>query len=864
MYFHGKTIRIVFILAAFATMLNLPSALAWAGDDYAPGEIVLKLKSGKESIDCLTRMEIKPVFQNFHKEHARSASSGADLADIYLMKVPKGEETAYCETYRREPGVAYAEPNYLQHLCVSPNDGAYAQQWNLSIVEAESAWDLETGSEDVIVAVVDTGVDYRHPDLGGNLWRNAGEIADNGLDDDGNSYVDDDLGWDFVDASGGAAGEDFETPDNDPMDRHGHGTHVAGIAGAVSNNGIGIAGVVWNCKIMAVRAGYKTASGNGVLESDDAARAIVYAAENGAGVINLSWGDTQKSSLIEDAVRFAAEQGALVCAAAGNSTSESPLYPAALDNTSVMAIGSTDKQDKSSSFSNYGDWVHVSAPGTGIYSTYLNDAYTTMSGTSMATPHVAGLAGLVISGFSGLSPPAIKARIMRSVDILQDLAGKNVVSGRINAYTALSAQYATPHILSLSPNPVHEGDSVVLFGDHFGANQGSERVIFNPGLNGVVTGWTESSIACRVPEGIQTGHVSVFTGEGTSNEVDIAILPSFYRETLLAHEFQGGGVAQGWRADDQSWEFQLPFSFPFFGREYTKVYLCSNGYLDFSDSTANYLNSGEAFKTRVMIAPLWDDLVTHGSAQAGEDVYIDCSSGDAVCFRWVAEIYETGEPVNVAVILYRDGRVRFDYGDGNGGLSPTVGISGGGGEDYHFSVYDGVGQLREVESALFSPVEQTFTIALDIGWNLISLPLKPDNDQVGQVMGEVNGGIESVWGYENGVWYVYDPQNPGLSDLEIMKTGNGYWVKVVEEGLGIRIQGQAASQTLRLETGWNLIGFNSLQAMAVEGVFAEIEGEIESVWGYENGAWYVYDPQSPELSDLEEMEPGEGYWVSVK
>ena len=194
------------MLTALAVVLNLFSVAGWAGGDYVPGEIILKLKPGVDGFTRFSRTEIKPVFQNSSRHPTRSGANGADLAGIYLMKVPEGEEKAYCRTYCREPGVAYAEPNYLQRLCISPNDGAYAQQWNLPVIAAESAWDLETGSGDVIVAVVDTGVDYRHPDLAANLWRNAGEIAGNGVDDDGNGYVDDDLGWDFVDASGGASG----------------------------------------------------------------------------------------------------------------------------------------------------------------------------------------------------------------------------------------------------------------------------------------------------------------------------------------------------------------------------------------------------------------------------------------------------------------------------------------------------------------------------------------------------------------------------------------------------------------------------------------------------------------------------------
>jgi hypothetical protein len=861
-------IRSLLFFHVAAILLAFGVTPGWTGQGYVPGEIILKLKKlepGVNSMSCFSGKETKSIFRKPVQGYLRrSGPSCDDFTNIYLVKVKEGTEIENCEIYTRMPGVVYAEPNYLQHLCVIPNDPDYGQQWNLPNIYSESAWDTETGSSDVVVAVIDTGVDYLHEDLDANIWHNPGEIPDNAIDDDGNGYVDDVIGWDFVDASGGAAGEDFVDQDNDPMDRQGHGTHVAGIAGAASNNGIGIASVAWNCKIMPVRAGFKTPSGGGVLESDDAAQAIVYAAENGAKVINLSWGDYQKSSLIEDAIQFAAEQGALICAAAGNENSSSLLYPAALENSSVVAVGATDSQDKRAYFSNYGDWVHVSAPGASIYSTYLNNFYTFMSGTSMATPHVAGLAGLLFSYFPELTPPEIKARIMRSVDILQDLDGENITSGRINAYMSLVAQYSTPHIFSLSPDSAHAGDQVTLFGDRFGSDQGTSSVTFYPGIAAEIIFWSECEIICRVPEEAQSGKVTVTTSEGMSNEVEITILEVFYDETLTEHEFLEGGTAQGWQADDQSWLFQLPFSFPFFGQEYDSVYVCSNGYLDFTDSSPLYLNSQSVLKTRVMIAPLWDDLITNGAFQQDEDIYVHSPSGDSVCFRWSGESYENGGPVNVEVILYDDGRIQFNYGAGNSGLSPTIGISGGGGENYNLAAYDGQSDLAEVESALFTPREQSFSIDLDLGWNLISLPLKPGNNQVAQIMGDVNGGIESVWGHEDGVWYVYDPLNPGFSDLEVMKIGYGYWVKTTQEGLSIQIEGQVSSSPLSLTDGWNLVGFNSIESMPVEDALAGIEGEVESVWGYDDGVWYVYDPQNPGFSDLEEIEPGMGYWVEVK
>jgi len=407
------------------------------------------------------------------------------------------------------------------------------------------AWDTTQGNPEIAIAVIDTGIDYNHPDLAPNIWHNPGEIPGNGLDDDANGYIDDAVGWDFVDAYGGASDEDYTTPDNDPMDRHGHGTHVAGIAAAATGNGLGVSGVAGNCRIMAVRAGYRTPSGGGVLTSVAAAQGIVYAGENGAKVINLSWGDYQKSNLIEDAMSFATDQGALICAAAGNEDTSGLLYPAASDNNAVMAVGATDRNDAKASFSNYGEWVDVSAPGVAVYSTYIDNAYCLMNGTSMAAPHAAGVAALLFSYLPGLTALDAKTRIMRSVDVLSALSGKNLTSGRINAHSALTSNYTSPHIFSLTPNAAHQGDHITLFGDRFGTNQGSGTVIFYPGRAAEIISWSNSTIVCRVPAGAQTGDVTVATTEGTSNGIEVTILVKFYDETHIAPEFSGGGNAMG-------------------------------------------------------------------------------------------------------------------------------------------------------------------------------------------------------------------------------------------------------------------------------------------------------------------------------
>lgn len=868
-----KAIRVM-IRSFFVLLLSLylfadilgGSALGAQGR-FVPGEIIVRFKS-ETAGSVSARSEsgdtgFLPVASSHNIFHLSSKNLPSHLSHIRHVKVESGSEVETCELYRKMPEVLYAEPNYLYEISLIPNDPLYDEQWALPLIEADAAWDVESGDGNVIIAVVDTGIDYIHEDLAENIWRNPGEIPYNRVDDDDNGYIDDVVGWDFVDAREGLG--DFNTPDNDPMDDHGHGTHVAGIAAAVTGNRLGIAGACPHCRIMPVRAGYRTLSGGGVLENEDAARAIVYAAENGARVINLSWGDSQRSYLIEDAIDFAAQKGALICAAAGNEKTSQYVYPAACDNPSVMAVGAGDQQDRPASFTNYGNWVHVSAPGVAIESTFPNDTYSFLSGTSMATPYVAGQAGLLFSHFPEWTAEKVRTRIMRTVDVLPEFMGKNCTSGRIDLLSALltAEEDTVLYLYCLDPDEAHEGDLITIFGEGFGAEQDNGSVTFSPGISGTVLSWNNTVITCKVPPGTESGPITVKTGGGTVKGLELTLLRSFYTEEPEGNDFLNEGTAQKWQADDRSWLYPLPFSFPYFGKRYDSVYVCSNGYLDFTESGCGYKNSTAVFKTKTMIAPLWADLTTAGTSRSDEDIYIHSPSSDSVCIRWAGEHYDTQTPVNFEVILYRDGRIRFNYGKGNEDISPTVGISGGDGLSYHLASSYGQEDFSEAPTMSFSPLKSSFTLALDLGWNLISFPIMPENCRPDQVFGALLDHIEVVWGYRNGKWQSYIPNQPVISDLQTIETEYGYWVKTDKSGLSLPVQGYLSASAFPLSEGWNLTGFTWPEPRSLKETGPLIGKNFEIIWSYEDGLWKRYIPSSSFLSDLHEVEPGRGYWISI-
>jgi subtilisin family serine protease len=331
------------------------------------------------------------------------------------------------------PGHKSCSPNYAVFADAVPNDPGYTSQYAASIMQLPSAWNITTGSNSVLVLVVDSGVQYTHPDLAPNMWANPGEVPGDGIDNDRNGYVDDVYGINAITRTG------------DPLDDNGHGTHCAGIIGARGNNSVGVSGVAWQVKIVAAKFLNQFGSGS----TGDAIRAINYGtALRQAGypliVSNNSWGGGSYSTAMRAAIQNAAASGVLFVAAAGNSGTRndvSPFYPASYSLDNVVAVASTNASNSFSAFSNYGTYsVHIAAPGEAIYSLGLANSYTTKSGTSMAAPQVAGVAALMQAACSNsLSYLSIRDAVLNTGTVLSALSTKVQTSAVVNAFQAVRA-----------------------------------------------------------------------------------------------------------------------------------------------------------------------------------------------------------------------------------------------------------------------------------------------------------------------------------------------------------------------------------------------------------------------------------------
>lgn len=397
-----------------------PVIVQLSASSYIESRVLVKFRLGVSS---------KAAQQQVTAERAR-LEAAPELArlGVLMLKVPPGQVLQVVAHLKQNPAVEFAEPDYqVQAVDTIPNDPSWVSQYGPTNIQAPQAWDITTGSSAVTIAVIDTGVDLSHPDLASKIWNNPREIAGNGVDDDCDGYIDDWRGWDFF------------NQDNNPQDDHGHGTHVSGIAAASSNNSLGITGIAWGARVMPL----KVLSSGGYGSESDVASAMTWAADHGAKVINLSLGGPVASYVMEAAVNYAYTHGVTVAAAAGNSGSYGVLYPAAYSN--ALAVASTDSSNTLSGFSSYGPEVDLAAPGSYIYSTYLGGGYATLSGTSMASPHVAGVAAL-LAGLPEYDTPAkIRAALQNSALDLGDLGWDQYAGyGLIQAYNALLFDPATP------------------------------------------------------------------------------------------------------------------------------------------------------------------------------------------------------------------------------------------------------------------------------------------------------------------------------------------------------------------------------------------------------------------------------------
>jgi subtilisin family serine protease len=341
------------------------------------------------------------------------------------------------------PHVKYAEPNWIQRVDSDPNDTYYYLQWGMTNtgqtiqgspgandadIDAPEAWNITTGDPNLVIAIIDTGTDWDHPDLAANIWSNPGEVV-NGIDDDGNGYVDDVRGWDFY------------SVDSNPDDSDGHGSHTAGTVGAVGNNNRGVSGVMWQCKMAPLR--FLGPQGG---FTSDSILAVEYCTINNIRLSNNSWGGGGFSSSVYDAIDASRSIGHVFVAAAGNdgtNNDNSPHYPSNYDLSNIISVAATDNQDglanEGSWGSNYGaNTVDIGAPGVDIASTYMNAGYVWLGGTSMATPHVCGVAGLVISQNPGWTYTQVVNRILSTARPTSALAGKCTTGGMLNAFDAVN------------------------------------------------------------------------------------------------------------------------------------------------------------------------------------------------------------------------------------------------------------------------------------------------------------------------------------------------------------------------------------------------------------------------------------------
>jgi serine protease len=630
-----------------------------------------------------------------------------------LVQVDPGDTEAALKQLEADPSVRYVEPNHVLSIAATPDDPSFNQLWGLhntgqtggtadADIDAPEAWDVETGSAGVVVGVTDTGVDFSHPDLAAQQWVNAGESCDStesanptcaertdGVDNDANGYVDDWRGWDWV------------NDDNNPVDDHNHGTHVSGTIGAVGSNGVGVTGVNWDVKVMALK--FLNSAGSGT--TADAIAATMYAAQNGAHVSSNSWGGGPFDQSLLDAIEFGATRGMLFVAAAGNdgkNNDPSPTYPSSYDSEAIVSVAATDHNDALAFFSNYGaKSVDLGAPGVNILSTTTGGGYQAFQGTSMATPHVAGVAALLKARFPGASPYGLKTLLLRSVDSVASLAGKTTTGGRLNAFTAVSCD-EDPKVWLGTPGSgfvasVGEPLPIRVLGSNCAAPAGLANV-------GVTVNGDPVTLTAASPD-----H-GLYAGTYTPDEAGPLTLTATVTAggTTASHTATGTAflsyicedVPMSWvdvtpgtrlsnaSGDDTFATLAIGFPIQYFGQSYDLAYVSSNGFMQFGSSSGATALSNTAIPNSTVpngiVAPFWDDLYPAASGGAVYAGVTGAAPNRTLHIEWhnVPHFtFSTSGTATFELSMKETGDVRFQYLDTdfgnpswNAGASATAGL----------------------------------------------------------------------------------------------------------------------------------------------------------------------------------------------
>jgi subtilisin family serine protease len=675
--------------------------------EYVPGQVLVRYRSdaiAKSQQRVATALKVEGRTIPIQVERFE----GSDIVPgLRIARVAAEDTLSTIAALNLQPDVLYAEPNYIMHADLIPNDPQFGSMYGMTKIGAPTAWDTTTGSNNIVVGVVDEGIEINHPDLQANIFTNPSPGSIPGITGDLHGY-------DFVNNSGTIPGGD-------------HATHTSGTVGAVGNNGVGVVGVNWQVKLMSLK--FLGPDGGSDL---DAVRAYSYAKQmrdlwgssggaQGANirVLSNSYGGGGFSQASLDAIRALDQSGILFVASDGNDSINSdifPHYPSGYDSPNVISLVATNSGDGLAGFSNFGpQTATMGAPGVGILSTVTvaSGSYDSFSGTSMATPHVSGAAALLLAQNPNLTVLQLKSLLIFNGDPIGSLNGTTLTGRRLNvanSLQALAANDTTPpgtvtNFSSTSQTGRTFNLSWTASGDDGAAGTASlYQLSFVDASTGAATplkslvppvSGTGQSLTVKVPFGHTKGTIRLrefdnVGNEGTPGSINVSI--SFidgnpYAKTIGPNEpLSTGGTHLNFNCDDCFKEgVTLPFSFPFFGQNYSSVAVSSNGNLYFAGHSSHDVPSstGELATFR-MVSGLWDDLDLRISQRSDADVYMSQPSANRIIFRWQGVPCNDfgggctgGDPVNFEVELQSDGTIKSRYGSGNTGLFPVVGISGG-------------------------------------------------------------------------------------------------------------------------------------------------------------------------------------------